>query len=185
MTDDQMWAVIEAVNWPFDRNVVRCGNYVKRNYGSNTMNQVYNFVLKLKFDFINKFIEYLNVSEIGDDSFDDLACEIISHGKWFYESIKNFDDIRDVFETNEIVESFEYLFLELDDELNDDSKTVVSNKIFSSDDGMCVICTEKEVMVTYNPCNHKICCMSCHEILMQSKASCPMCRGKIQKFLFD
>jgi len=61
-------------------------------------------------------------------------------------------------------------------------KTLVSDKIYSSDDGMCIICTEKKIEITYNPCNHKICCISCNKILMEQNPQCPMCRSKIYNF---
>ena len=63
---------------------------------------------------------------------------------------------------------------------NDEMKK--KSQIFPSSDGMCIICIEKNINIIYNPCNHKVCCISCNEKLMALKSVCPMCRSEIIDF---
>jgi hypothetical protein len=115
MTDDEMWTIIESVDWSRDRSVIRCRRFVNANYGIDIMDKLYTFILKLESQFYRKFSDASNLLEIGDDSFGDLMSDIIGHGKAFFESIDSMDKVLDFFKEKGAEESFKYVFFEFEE----------------------------------------------------------------------
>lgn len=52
-----------------------------------------------------------------------------------------------------------------------------------SEDDECVVCFDNLREVTFQPCEHNICCKDCAErILKKDNPLCPFCRAKIEHF---
>lgn len=61
----------------------------------------------------------------------------------------------------------------------------VANKSLQDEDeaGLCTICFTNRVDTIISPCNHMCMCSECVPLMKKNTICCPMCRGKIQKFI--
>lgn len=62
--------------------------------------------------------------------------------------------------------------------------SVVNNTSSEEDEtGLCTICFTNKVDTIISPCNHMCMCSSCVPLMKKNTIVCPICRGKIQKFI--
>jgi hypothetical protein len=67
--------------------------------------------------------------------------------------------------------------------LNPPTVDVSSMKIF--DAGECVICLSCDSTVVFLPCAHRCVCSDCNTGLKSAGNACPVCRTKIQQYIFE
>jgi E3 ubiquitin-protein ligase MGRN1 len=64
------------------------------------------------------------------------------------------------------------------------SNSVANDGVKEEDEaGLCTICFTNRVDTIISPCNHMCICSECAPMMQKSSVVCPMCRGKIGKFI--
>jgi hypothetical protein len=119
VSDEEMWKLIDTIGWgtrTYDYNKVQ--HWLHDNYREEKIDEFHTWVNdkveELKED-LEIYAEPNNVSDYydigGDDSFDDLASEIVGRGKEYYQKVQQNSDIAaELGKSGEYQENFQYCF---------------------------------------------------------------------------
>ena len=107
-----MWQVIEDMNFN-ERGHKGAGLYLTNESGLSLdgMRKVESFARRKCHQLYHQL---LNVTGVGDDSYDDLRWQIVANGEEFYNNI-TLEKAQSMIDNNEFTESFGYAFHQIDE----------------------------------------------------------------------
>tara|TARA_R110000772_G_scaffold63815_2_gene142725 strand:- start:277 stop:639 length:363 start_codon:yes stop_codon:yes gene_type:complete len=110
---DRLWNRIEELNWASDHDIDRVEEYIKNRYSFSSARELAEFADSKVIELCQKYEDaWLGVPGIAcsDDSWSDLAYEVVGRGREFFETITA-SKLREMANTNDYQESFGYCFV--------------------------------------------------------------------------
>ena len=110
---DRLWNRIEELNWTSDGDYRRIEDFIKNRYSFSSARELAEFVNSRATELCQKYEDaWLGVPDLAplwDDSWSDLAYEVVGRGREFFETITA-SKLREMANTNDYHESFAYCF---------------------------------------------------------------------------
>lgn len=111
LSEDELWQLIENLNWSLDHDYKRIGNELKLS-DPDISNALVEFVCRKQGEIASQYEEdWLGEPgiEVSDDGWSDLTAEVVGRGKEFYENI-TVEKLQVMANTSNYYENFNYSF---------------------------------------------------------------------------